>query len=145
MQAHSCPLQTHTRLQIYPPWKNINPALSFFFSALSIVLGIWPPKHFTQPHVLKNHNQWSLLLLEKIPRQLPAAQITAVGPGVNVSSTAHGSRIPAEPAHPEHHMGREATKITTFNGMKNIPNEGWILGKMSALTQIILAFLNSRG
>lgn len=99
--------------------------------------------HFSQTHVLKNHNQWSLLLLEKVPWQPPAAQITAVGPGVNVPSTAHGSWIPADPAPPEQHMGQEATKITTHNGKKNIPNEGWILGKMSALTQITVAFMNS--
>lgn len=56
--------------------------------------------HFTQNHVLKNHNHRSLLLLRKIPKQLPAAQMTAAGFRANVRSAAQASWIPSGPAAP---------------------------------------------
>lgn len=45
----------------------------------------------------------------------------------------------------EQHVGQAAPKITSCNGMENIPNQGCIPGKMPALTQISLVFMNSHG
>lgn len=162
-QAHSYPLQTYKRLWIHPSWKNISPALF-----PSSIYAPWdnslqnvnksPEKkkfkgfglscmHFSQTHALKNHNHWRLLLLGKLSKQLIAAQMTAAGSRANVPATAQASWLdPTRASYPtEQHVGQAALKITSCNGMENIPNQGCIPGKMPALTQITLGSMNSHG